>query len=94
MQSDSSGGEVAMHFDVRFKFGDSHNVVVRNHCHKGQWANEERHANHFPFAHDANFDMVIHVEQHCYKVSGRRGTLLPPILVPPGVKQRCDGVEN
>ncbi|XP_025103625.1 LOW QUALITY PROTEIN: galectin-9-like [Pomacea canaliculata] len=68
MQSDSSGGDVAMHFDVRFKFGDSHNVVVRNHCHKGQWANEERHANHFPFAHDANFDMVIHVEQHCYKV--------------------------
>ncbi|KAK7104133.1 galectin-9-like isoform X2 [Littorina saxatilis] len=63
------GSDVALQFDVRFRFGDSVNTVVRNHCQAGGWGQEERGASHFPFMPNANFDMLILVEPQAFKVA-------------------------
>nr|AJA37867.1 galectin-2-1 [Littorina littorea] len=63
------GSDVALQFDVRFRFGDSVNTVVRNHCQAGGWGQEERGASYFPFMPNANFDMLILVEPQAFKVA-------------------------
>ncbi|XP_025103610.1 galectin-4-like isoform X2 [Pomacea canaliculata] len=69
LQSDYGATDVALHFDVRFNFGDSRNVVVRNHCQRGQWGSEERQVNYFPFMPNANFDLMILAEHSSFKVA-------------------------
>ena len=44
-------------------------VVVRNSKQGGAWQTEEKGCPFFPFAQNANFDMIIMVENHCYKVA-------------------------
>ena len=62
------GGDVAMHFDIRFQYGDSVNTVVRNHCQGGSWGQEERGVSYFPFMPSANFDIIILCEAQAFKV--------------------------
>lgn len=59
---------IALHFDVRFKYGDAHHVVVRTHRQGGNYGPEERHQNYFPFSPGANFEMMILAEHASYKV--------------------------
>lgn len=63
------GCDVIMHFDVRFHFGSNVNVVVRNHCQRGGWGPEENQLSHFPFVSNSNFDLLILVEQNCFKIA-------------------------
>ena len=65
------GSDVAMHFDVRFRYGDSVNTVVRNHCQGGGWGQEERGVSYFPFMPSANFDIIILCEPQAFKVRCR-----------------------
>ena len=62
------GGDIAMHFDIRFRYGDSVNTVVRNHCQGGSWGQEERGVSYFPFMPSANFDILILCEAQAFKV--------------------------
>ena len=61
-------GEIALHFDVRFSFGDNHNVVVRNSFINGDWGAEEVNQGFFPFNAGVGFDIVIRVESYCFLV--------------------------
>nr|KAG5700735.1 hypothetical protein BaRGS_029100 [Batillaria attramentaria] len=63
------GSDVALHFDVRFHYGDDRHVIVRNHCQGGQWGQEERHVSHFPFKPNHNCDILILVEPASFKVA-------------------------
>ncbi|XP_052767586.1 galectin-4-like isoform X4 [Mya arenaria] len=64
-----NGSDIAFHLDVRFNFGNSHNVVVRNHMSHHCWGSEERDLAWFPFSPDAWFEMMIMVEMSSYKVA-------------------------
>ncbi|XP_045179375.2 galectin-3-like isoform X3 [Mercenaria mercenaria] len=59
---------VAMCVDARFVFGGDRNIVVRNHK-DGNWGREERNISYFPFRPNASFEMIILVEQNCFKVA-------------------------
>lgn len=82
LQSDYGATDVALHFDVRFNFGDSRNVVVRNHCQRGQWGSEERQVNYFPFMPNANFDLMILAEHSSFKVGVSDGACELCVLLP------------
>uniref|UniRef100_A0A0B7BMS3 Galectin n=1 Tax=Arion vulgaris TaxID=1028688 RepID=A0A0B7BMS3_9EUPU len=56
-------------FDVRFNFGDSHNVVVRTNRQGGHYGPEERLQNYFPFTPGVNFEIMILAEPNCYKIA-------------------------
>ena len=58
-----------MVIDARFHYGNDSMVVVRNSKQGGAWQTEEKGCPFFPFAQNANFDMIIMVENHCYKVA-------------------------
>ncbi|XP_060597375.1 galectin-8-like isoform X3 [Ruditapes philippinarum] len=66
---------IGMCFDARFNYGNDRNVVVRNHK-QGNWGQEERHVTHFPFMPNGNFEMIILIEPHCYKVAVNNQHLL------------------
>ena len=53
--------------DARFNYGADMNQVVRNHK-QGNWGTEEKGVPYFPFAQNANFDMIIMVENNSFKV--------------------------
>ncbi|XP_021378023.1 galectin-9-like isoform X1 [Mizuhopecten yessoensis] len=61
--------DVAFHMDVRFRFGNDVNVVVRNHKSRGTWGSEERGIPFFPFSVGGAFDMIILIEPTCIKVA-------------------------
>ncbi|ESO86172.1 hypothetical protein LOTGIDRAFT_129554, partial [Lottia gigantea] len=63
------GSDKALHFDVRFNYGDSRNVCVRTHCQNGNYGPEERQHSFFPFMPNASFDLLILVEPSCYKIA-------------------------
>ncbi|XP_045166595.2 galectin-5-like [Mercenaria mercenaria] len=69
----SHKGEVrgnAFHFDVRFEYKGSKDTIVRNARNKGQWGSEERSPSKpFPFKRNEFFEMVVLVEESCYKVA-------------------------
>ncbi|GAB1607484.1 hypothetical protein Ahia01_001031900 [Argonauta hians] len=62
-----SGNEIAFHFDVRFRYQNSHNSVVCNSYMYGDWGSEQV-SNHFPFHHGAQFQITIIESPHCYEV--------------------------
>nr|ACA09732.1 tandem repeat galectin [Ruditapes philippinarum] len=66
---------IGMCFDARFNLGNDRNVVVRN-PNQGNWGQEERHVTHFPFMPNGNFEMIILIEPHCYKVAVNNQHLL------------------
>ncbi|XP_060597370.1 galectin-8-like isoform X2 [Ruditapes philippinarum] len=55
-------------FDVRFSYGYDRNCIVRNHK-DGGWGMEERQIGYFPFKTGEHFEMIILVEQGCFKVA-------------------------
>ncbi|WAR20437.1 LEG4-like protein [Mya arenaria] len=55
-----NGSDIAFHLDVRFNFGNSHNVVVRNHMSHHCWGSEERDLAWFPFSPDA---FTVYIQQ-------------------------------
>ena len=59
--------EIAMVVDARFNYGNDMNQVIRNHK-QGNWGIEEKGVSYFPFAQNANFDMIIMAENSGYKV--------------------------
>jgi hypothetical protein len=73
---------IGMCFDARFNYGNDRNVVVRNHK-QGNWGQEERHVTHFPFMPNGNFEMIILIEPHCYKVDNQ-------IIPPRKIKQKAE----
>ncbi|KAK6181701.1 hypothetical protein SNE40_009505 [Patella caerulea] len=64
-----AGSDLALHFDVRVNYGDTHNQVIRTHRQYGNFGPEERQQSYFPFMPNVNFDMIILVEPHCYKIA-------------------------
>lgn len=58
---------IAMCFDARFMYGNDRNCVVRNHK-QGGWGTEEKYVPFFPFMPNTQFEMIILVEPHCFKV--------------------------
>ncbi|XP_045179302.2 galectin-3-like isoform X2 [Mercenaria mercenaria] len=64
--------QIAMVFDVRFKWGNpvSNNCVVMNHK-EGHWDDklEERNTPSFPFRRGTEFQMIILVENRCFKIA-------------------------
>lgn len=58
---------IAFHFDVRFDYGNSTDVIVRN-TKQGSWGHEERELNCFPFASEKYFEIEITVKKNKYKV--------------------------
>lgn len=76
------GGDVAMHFDIRFQYGDSVNTVVRNHCQGGSWGQEERGVSYFPFMPSANFDIIILCEAQAFKVGAGDTVVLRTVYKP------------
>lgn len=65
----ADGSDIALHFDVRINCEGNHNEIVRNSRSNDQWGPEERQKPYFPFQPNANFDMMILCEQHCFKVA-------------------------
>ncbi|GFR80884.1 galectin [Elysia marginata] len=65
--SDSS--DLSLHFDVRFDFGNDQNVVVRTSKQGGQYGNEERQINSFPFKRGEMFEMIVSGEMNGIKVA-------------------------
>ncbi|XP_059151281.1 galectin-4-like [Physella acuta] len=61
--------DVALHFDARFNYGDSHNTVVRTHKAGGGWGAEEKHCSYFPFVPNVPFEILILVESHGFKIA-------------------------
>ncbi|CAL1548036.1 unnamed protein product [Lymnaea stagnalis] len=61
--------DVALHFDARFNYGNSHHTVVRTHKAGGAWGGEETHSPYFPFSHNVPFEILILVEHHGYKIA-------------------------
>ena len=51
----SAPGDIAFHFNVRF----ASNMVVCNASFGGDWGEEVREENNFPFTPGENFDLVI-----------------------------------
>lgn len=64
-----SASEVALHFDVRFSFGSSRNVVIRNTFINGDWGEEDDSQGLFPFCPGVSFDMMILVEPYCFMIA-------------------------
>ncbi|XP_050405036.1 galectin-9 isoform X2 [Patella vulgata] len=64
-----AGSDLALHFDVRVNYGNTHNQVIRTHRQYGNFGPEERQQPFFPFIPNVNFDMIILVEPHCYKIA-------------------------
>lgn len=64
-------GDIAFHFDVRFKYGSDRNVIVRNTKQRNSWGEEERYlpGGYFPFHPNMNFEVIILAEFYCFKVS-------------------------
>ncbi|KAJ6663830.1 hypothetical protein lerEdw1_009909 [Lerista edwardsae] len=58
-------GDVAFHFNPRF---DEGRVVVCNSQQGGRWGPEER-ALGMAFQAGAYFELIVHVQAHCYQVS-------------------------
>ncbi|KAH9509310.1 Galectin-4 [Bulinus truncatus] len=65
----SESHDYGLHFDVRFSYGSDKNIVVRTHKKGGTWGPEEKETPFFPFAPNANFDLMILVEPNCFKVA-------------------------
>lgn len=59
---------VAFHFDVRFHYGNDHNVIVRNTKQGNTWGPEERAVPFFPFQPNMFFEMIIMVDVNGFKV--------------------------
>ncbi|KAL4237382.1 lymphatic endothelial cell migration [Mactra antiquata] len=64
-----TGDSIAFHFDVRFKFGNDHHVIVRNTKQGNQWGHEERSLSYFPFQPNMFFELIILVEYDCFKIA-------------------------
>jgi len=60
----AKGGDVALHFDVRF----DEKCVVRNSQMRGAWQQEEREGK-MPFERDQVFDLTIANESYAFQVS-------------------------
>ncbi|XP_067681855.1 galectin-4-like isoform X2 [Haliotis asinina] len=65
----SEQGDIGLHFDVRFNYGGAYNQTVRTHKVGSSWGTEEKHQNYFPFIPNANFDMIILIEQASIKIA-------------------------
>ncbi|GFN97140.1 galectin [Plakobranchus ocellatus] len=61
--------DIALHFDVRFNYGNDRSVVIRAHRQGGVFGSEERYQPYFPFVQGANFEMMVLCEPHCIKVA-------------------------
>ena len=67
--------DIALHFDVRFKYGSDKHAIVRNaKPGTGGWGSEERSLPFFPFVPNMFFEIMILVEYDRYKVSTVLGT--------------------
>lgn len=62
------GSDIALHCDVRLRFGSDVNVFVRNSLLGGGWGGEERPCPYFPFVPNGSFDMIILAEKDKFKV--------------------------
>lgn len=62
------GCDILLHLDARLAFGSDRNVLVRNHCHGGNWGKEERQAPNFPFMPNVNFEIMILADSAAFKV--------------------------
>ncbi|XP_046342168.1 galectin-4-like isoform X2 [Haliotis cracherodii] len=65
----SEQGDIGLHFDVRFNYGGAYNQTIRTHKVGSTWGTEEKHQNFFPFVPNANFDMIILIEQASIKIA-------------------------
>lgn len=63
--------DVALHFDVRLRFGSDVNQVVRNakKQNQGGWGAEEKAITYFPFVPNGSFEMMILTEPNSFKVA-------------------------
>ena len=59
--------DIAFHFDVRYDFDGSKEVIVRNTRTECSWGCEESDG-HFPFGKNKFFEIVILVEPQGFKV--------------------------
>ena len=60
--------DIGLCVDARFNYGNDRNTVVRVSKQSGSWGDEEKGISYFPFTPNMNFDMIIMVENHAYKV--------------------------
>lgn len=61
--------DIAFHFDVRFNYGNSNEVIVRNAKEGGSWGPEERDLEiDFPFKGDEPFEVAMIVDDDKYTV--------------------------
>eukprot|EP00105_Crassostrea_gigas_P036451 XP_019920599.1 PREDICTED: galectin-5 isoform X1 [Crassostrea gigas] len=63
------GSDIALHCDVRLRFGSDVNVFVRNSLLGGGWGGEERPCPYFPFVPNGSFDMIILAEKDKFKIA-------------------------
>jgi len=61
-------GDIALHFDVRLRYGEHVNKVVRSSRINGQWGVEETRVSYFPFAPNQKFEMMVLAGQNSFKV--------------------------
>ncbi|KAH3828777.1 hypothetical protein DPMN_130760 [Dreissena polymorpha] len=76
IESSPDGPDNAFTCDFRFNFGSDRNVIVRNSKQNNIWQAEERAVSYFPVAPNAFFEMIILVEQYCFKVAVNNNHLL------------------
>ncbi|RUS75243.1 hypothetical protein EGW08_016992, partial [Elysia chlorotica] len=65
---DFDSSDLALHFDARINYGDNQNVSVRTHRSGGDYGEEERGEQFFPFVPGAGFIMRISVEESGFVV--------------------------
>jgi len=65
----SEANDISLHFDVRFRYGQHVNQVVRSHKQWNNWGQEETQATNFPFIPNAPFEIMILAEPTCFKIA-------------------------
>ncbi|XP_078090013.1 galectin-3-like isoform X3 [Mustelus asterias] len=71
-----SGWDILLHFNVRFKEGGHHHVIVRNSMINNSWGGEERAAPRFPFKQGEQFEILLLAEPTQYKIAVNNEHLL------------------